>query len=129
MTIASGLSGNEIYCLNQKNFKPGSIVVGNSVYSLGILKSIGSGFSAILGGEIEQFTSLIKDGREAAYHRLFTEATQLKATGVTGVTSELIFHSGNIEFLSIGSAIHANNPPDHPNLTFSTFLASIVVEN
>lgn len=109
MAITTGLSGNEIYCLAQKNFKPGNIVVGNSVYSLGILKAIGSGFSAIIGGEIEEFTRLIKDGRESAYERLVKEALVHQAAGVTGVTSELIIHSGNVEFLSIGSAVHSDN--------------------
>src|SRR5437867_24538 len=35
--MMSGLSGNEIYCLAQKGWTPGNIVVGNSVYSLGFL--------------------------------------------------------------------------------------------
>jgi uncharacterized protein YbjQ (UPF0145 family) len=119
MAVTTGLSGNEIFCLAQKNFKPGNIVVGNSIYSLGILRSIGSGFSAILGGEIEQFTSLIKDGREAAYQRLVHEGIIHKASGITGVSSELIFHAGNVEFLSIGSAIHANDPADKTEFTTS----------
>jgi uncharacterized protein YbjQ (UPF0145 family) len=120
MSITTGLSGNEIFCLNQKNFRPGNIVVGNSVYSLGVLSSIGSGFRSMLGGEIEQFTSLIKDGRESAYQRLVSEAIAHKATGVTGVSSELIFHGANIEFLSIGSAIHSNNPDDKSQFTTSS---------
>jgi uncharacterized protein YbjQ (UPF0145 family) len=110
MTVTTGLSGNEIFCLAQKNFKPGNIVVGNSVHSLGVLGSITSGFRTILGGEITQFTSLIKDGREAAYKRLEAEADTHQASGVTGVTSELIMHAGNIEFLSIGSAVHSDTP-------------------
>jgi uncharacterized protein YbjQ (UPF0145 family) len=109
MTITTGLSGNEIYCLAQKNFKPGNIVVGNSVHSLGFLGSLGSGLKVILGGEIENFTSLIAEGREAAYQRMLHEALVLKGSGITGVTSELIFHGSNIEFLSIGSIVHAVN--------------------
>jgi len=119
MTITSGLSGNEIYCLAQKNYRPGTIVVGNSVYSLGMLRSIVSSFKAILGGEITQFTHLIRDGREAAFSRLVDEAKQEKASGVTGVSSELIFHGGNIEFLSLGSAVHSNNIQDFPVFTSS----------
>lgn len=107
MAITTGLSGNEIYCLAQKNFTPGNLVVGNSIYSLGLISSIGSGFRAILGGEIKQFTDLIHDGRKAAYNRLSKEALNNGASAVTGVTSELILHSGNIEFLSIGSSIHS----------------------
>jgi len=109
MAITTGLSGNEIYCLDQKGFTPGNIVVGNSVYSLGLLRSIGTGFKSMLGGELEQVTKLIEEGREAAYKRMVNEANTANATGITGVTSELIFHSGNIEFLSIGSLIHATD--------------------
>lgn len=109
MTVTTGLSGNEMYCLAKKDYTPGDIVIGNSVYSLGLLKTFGSGFSAVLGGEITQLTNLIKDGREAAFDRLLQEAIALKASAVTGVSSELIFHAGTIEFLSLGSAIHAVN--------------------
>jgi len=109
MTIITGLSGNEIYCIDQKGFTPGNIIVGNSVYSLGLLRSIGTGFKAMLGGELEQVTHLIAEGREAAYKRMLHEANTANATGITGVTSELIFHGTNIEFLSIGSLVHAKN--------------------
>lgn len=105
MTVTTGLSGNEIYCLSQKGYTPGDIVVGNSVHSLGLIGSIGSGMKAMLGGEIKQVTSLIEEGRETAYLRMLQEAKNHGATGITGVTSELIFHGSNIEFLSIGSAI------------------------
>lgn len=109
MTIITGLSGNEIYCIDQKGFTPGNIIVGNSVYSLGLLRSIGTGFKAMLGGELEQVTHLIAEGREAAYKRMLHEANTANATGIAGVTSELIFHGTNIEFLSIGSLVHAKN--------------------
>jgi uncharacterized protein YbjQ (UPF0145 family) len=107
MAVTTGLSGNEIFCLNQKNFTPGNILIGNSVYSLGILRALASGVSALVGGEVEQFTQLIKDGREAAYERLIAEAQTHQAAGITGVNSDIIFHGSNIEFLSIASAIHS----------------------
>jgi uncharacterized protein YbjQ (UPF0145 family) len=95
-----------MYCLAQKGYKAGNIVVGNSVYSLGIVRGISTGFKSILGGELQHITELIEEGREKAYKRLEQEAAAL---GATGVTSELIFHSNNIEFLSIGSAVHAED--------------------
>lgn len=106
MAIITGLSGNEIYCLDQKGLTPGNIVVGNSVYSLGLLRSIGTGFKAIIGGELKEVTHLIAEGREAAYQRMVNEATTANTVGITGVSSELIFHGANIEFLSIGSLVH-----------------------
>ena len=109
MTITTGLSGNEIFCLAKKNYSPGNIVVGNSIHSLGIIGSVGSGFKAMLGGELQQITALIEEGRETAYKRMLQEAVTNNATGITGVTSQLIIHGANIEFLSIGSVIHAEN--------------------
>ncbi|KTC89618.1 heavy metal-binding domain-containing protein [Fluoribacter dumoffii] len=112
MAVTTGLSGNEIYCLQLKNYSPGCIVVGNSVHSLGIIGSVGSGFKAILGGELTQITSLIEEGRETAYKRMLTEAADKNATGITGVTSQLIVHGSNVEFLSIGSIIYADGGAD-----------------
>jgi len=42
MPVMSGLSGNEMYCLGLKGFAPGELVIGNSVYSLGFLGSLGA---------------------------------------------------------------------------------------
>jgi len=103
--MMSGLSGNEIYCLAQKGWTPGNIVVGNSVYSLGVLGSVASGFRMMAGGEIENITHLISEGRHAAIKRLEEEANQEGAHGLTGVVSELKTVSGLTEFLAIGSAI------------------------
>lgn len=111
MPVTTGLSGNEIYCLGLKGLRPGNLVVGNSVHSLGMLRGITTGIKTILGGELEQITKLIEDGRETALKRVMEEAQSHQATGMTGVTSELIFHGGNIEFLSIGSVVHADSAP------------------
>ncbi|ASQ44658.1 heavy metal-binding domain-containing protein [Legionella clemsonensis] len=118
MAITTGLSGNEIYCLAEKGYAPGNIVVGNSVHSLGLIRSVGTGLKAMLGGELTQITRLIEDGRKTAYQRLLQEAVNYNATGVTGVDSQLISHGGNVEFLAIGSAIHANGTT--PANKFST---------
>src|SRR4051812_20149375 len=50
--IVSGFSGNEMFCLAEKGWAPGSIVVGNSVQSLGFVGGIASGLRTIAGGEI-----------------------------------------------------------------------------
>lgn len=108
----TGLSGNEIYCLDQKGYTAGNILIGNSIYSLGVIGSVGAGLKAVLGGELAQVTKLIEEGRAAAYKRMLSEATTHNASGITGVSSELIYHSGYVEFLSIGSAVHATNKSD-----------------
>jgi uncharacterized protein YbjQ (UPF0145 family) len=108
--IMSGLSGNELYCLAQKGWMPGNIVVGNSVHSLGIVRSFTSGIKTLTGGEITSVTELITDGRHAAIKRLEDEALREGAQGLTGVTSELKSITGMMEFLAIGSAIRHDTP-------------------
>jgi uncharacterized protein YbjQ (UPF0145 family) len=106
MPIMTGLSGNEIYCLHLQGLTPGDIVVGNSVFSVGFLGGIGSGFRTLVGGEVEQVTSIIHEGRAKALERMVHEAQSRGGCGITGVTSELVQHAGNVEFLSIGSSVH-----------------------
>jgi uncharacterized protein YbjQ (UPF0145 family) len=105
LVIVSGLSGNELYCLDEKGWAPGSIVVGNSVQSLGFFGGISSGLRTIAGGEIVNLTQLITEGRHAAIKRLEKEANGQGAHGVTGVISDLKQLSGLEEFLAIGTAI------------------------
>lgn len=107
--MMTGLSGNEIYCLAQKGWGPGNIVVGNSVYSLGLMNSFTSGLRTLAGGEVEGITQLISDGRHAAIKRLEDEAIEEQAHGLTGVVSELRKLSGLSEFLAIGSAVRGTN--------------------
>lgn len=115
----TNLSGNEIYCLNRLSLTPGNICVGNSVFALGIRGSLTAGLNILAGGEIPQVTSLIHDGRVNAIDRMMQEAKASGGTGVTGVTTELISHGSNIEFLSIGSVVHKAGT-DAETLTFST---------
>lgn len=110
----SGLSGNEMYCVNLLGFSPGNLLVGNSVFSMGFIGGIGSGLRTIIGGEISQFTNMIAEGRRLSLERFDQELSQAGGMGATGVTSELIFHPGNVEFLTVGSTIHRvdNQPVD-----------------
>ncbi|MBI4850959.1 MAG: heavy metal-binding domain-containing protein [Acidobacteria bacterium] len=108
--MITGLSGNEIYCLAQKGWSPGNIVVGNSVYSLGLVRGITSGLKTLAGGEIENITQLINEGRHVAVQRMIAEATREGMHGLTGVSSELRNLGGMTEFLAIGSAIWNSNP-------------------
>ena len=111
--IISGMSGNEIYCLSLKGLAPGEITVGNSVQSLGFAGSLGSSFQSLAGGEIQNITQLISAGRHAAIGRMEEEARRHNAVGVTGVTSELKTLAGYTEFLSQGTAVHAQQQPAH----------------
>ncbi len=105
MSIVTGLSGNEIYCIHQLEMTPGDLVIGNSVFSMGFLGSIASAARTLAGGEVTQVTRVIHDGRKLALDRLLQETKQRGGTAVTGVTSELLWHGGGVEFLSVGSSL------------------------
>ncbi len=105
MAIMSGLSGNEMYCLNLKGLAPGELVLGNSVYSMGFVGGLGAGLRSMMGGEVAQFTSVIHDGRLQAIERMEAEAEEMGGYGISGVSSELKSFRGNIEFISVGTCV------------------------
>lgn len=88
--------------------KPGDLVVGNSVFSVGFMGAIGSGLRTLAGGEVTQITSIIHEGRQKSLERMVAEAKRHGGIGITGVTSELVQHAGNVEFLSLGSCVHGD---------------------
>lgn len=106
MAIITGLSGNEIYCLQRQGLTPGDLVIGNSVISLGLIGSLRSGLKTLFGGEVHQVTQIIHEGRQRAYARMVAEAKRHGGVGITGVSNELVLHGTNIEFLAIGSCVH-----------------------
>jgi len=101
-THYSGLSGNEMYCAYLLGYTPGDLLVGNSVFSMGFLGSLGSNIKTMVGGELTQYTNMIAAGRRLSLNRFEQELQQTGGSGAAGVTSELIFHPGNVEFLTVG---------------------------
>ncbi len=120
MAIVTGLSGNEIYCMHLKGYQPGDLVIGNSVFSMGLVGSLGSAVRTLAGGEVTQVTSVIRDGRSMALDRMMKEARQRGGVGITSVTSELVQHSSMIEFLSVGSTVRKEGASGPAELEFST---------
>lgn len=106
MAVNTGFSGNEIFCLAKKGMKPGELVIGNSVWSMGFVGTIGSGLRTLTGGEVEQVTHVVREGRLAALERMQAWSDLRGAIGISGVTTELVQHGGSMEFLSVGSAVH-----------------------
>lgn len=101
----SGLSGNEIFFLEKMGYRPGQLCVGNSVVALGVARGIGAGLSTLGGGEIEEVTRLVHDGRSRSFERMMQEASHYGGSALTGVSFDVINHGGNLEFITIGSTI------------------------
>src|SRR5476649_1737466 len=86
-TKYSGLSGNEMYCLNLLGYQPGNLLVGNSVFAMGFIGGIGSSLRTLAGGEITQVTNMIAEGRRLSLSRFAKELADSSGSGASGVTS------------------------------------------
>ncbi|MHB1947421.1 MAG: heavy metal-binding domain-containing protein [Gammaproteobacteria bacterium] len=105
MSAITGLTGNDLFCLAQKNYQAGNMVIGNSLHSLGLRGTIGSELKGVLGKELKDITQLLKDGRQAAYDRMLMSAKSQENANVIGIKSDLILHNGHVEFLTSGSLV------------------------
>ncbi|HEY6872466.1 MAG TPA: heavy metal-binding domain-containing protein [Geobacteraceae bacterium] len=114
----TGLSGNEIFCLNKLGMSPGQLCVGNSVVAIGVVGGIGAGLSTLSGGEVEEITNLVHDGRKKAFDRMMEEARRYGGVGLTGVSFDLVNHGSNLEFLTLASTVHRDGQEE--GIKFST---------
>lgn len=103
--VTSGLTGSEMYCAALLGLTPGNLIIGNSVFSMGVFGGISSRIKSTWGGELNSFTEMVGQGRKQSFERLKQEQLECGAVGVTGVSSDLVFHENNVEFLSIGSGL------------------------
>src|SRR5579884_2538301 len=86
---------------------------------MGFIGGVGSSIRTMVGGEISQVTNMIAEGRRLSLSRFNDELSKSNGQGATGVTSDLIFHPGNIEFLTVGSTLHRADGQEHPPFTSS----------
>ena len=94
-----------MYCAYLLGYSPGDLVVGNSVFSVGFVGNLRANVRTVVGGEISTITNMIAEGRKLSMQRFDQELVNSGGSGASGVKSDLIFHRGNIEFLTIGSAL------------------------
>lgn len=116
MAFTSDLSGQEFWLVVDKGYTPLGLVLGNSVYSMGVMGSLLSTLKGTFKGEVEEMTQLMYDAREKALHRMKQEAVQLGADGVVAVKMEIKeLNAGQwMEVTAIGTAIKYNGNPQGP---------------
>jgi len=82
------------------------ILIGTSVYSLGLIGGITSTLKSFVKGEITELSHLIYEARENALAIINKEAEEIGADEVVGVKTYVYqLGSGLIEFLAIGTAV------------------------
>ena len=103
--FTSDLSGQEFWLIQDSGFLPVGLVLGNSVYSMGISGGLKSFARGMMKGEVTELTQLMYEAREKALERMEKEAETLGAEGIVGVEIH-IEHIGDImEVTAIGTAI------------------------
>jgi uncharacterized protein YbjQ (UPF0145 family) len=105
--FTSDLSTSDFWLLDSMGYQPLGLVVGNSVFSIGLGGSIGAGLKGMTKGEVPQLTELLYNARELAITRMKKEAEDLGADGIVEVKLKLEYMGGGseIEVTAIGTAV------------------------
>ena len=106
--FTSDLSGQEFWLVVDKGYTPVGLVLGNCVYSMGMVGNFLGGLKgSLVQGEVQQYSQLMYDARELALHRMQAEADQLGADGVVGVNLTINYlHNGEwMEVTAVGTAV------------------------
>ena len=114
--FTSDLSVNEFLLVKEAGFQPRGLVLGSSVYHVGIQIS-----SFTRNQELTKLSQAMYHARELAMARMEAEAKALDADGIVGVRLEIEFKDfgANIaEFIAVGTAVkaepnHSLAPPNH----------------
>ena len=85
------------------------LVKGNTIRAKHIGRDIVAGLRTLVGGEIKEYTVMMKEAREQAIQRMVEEAKELGADAVVEIrfTTSLVL-SGASEFLAYGTAVKLN---------------------
>src|ERR1700730_5249102 len=104
----SDLSGQEFWTLLRTGHRPVGMVMGNCVYHVGRRGPLRTMSQTGRNVELPNFTQALYDARELAMQRMQTEAQELGAEGIVGVSLSEKSHgwgSHVIEFFALGTAI------------------------
>jgi uncharacterized protein YbjQ (UPF0145 family) len=104
----SDLSGQEFWTLLRTGHRPVGMVMGSCVYHVGRRGPVRTAAQTGRNIELPNFTQALYEARELAMQRMQTEAQELGAEGIVGVSLSEKTHgwgSHVIEFFALGTAI------------------------
>jgi uncharacterized protein YbjQ (UPF0145 family) len=121
--FTSDLSVNEFVLVTQAGFEPLGMVMGTSVYHVGV-QTAGWKVSQELG----YLSQAMYTARELAMSRMEAEAAQLGADGVIGVVLRPMnyqFFGDVIEFVAVGTAIRSTDGQQYRNIDGKPFTTTL----
>lgn len=120
--FTSDLSVNEFLLVKQVGFHPLGLVMGSSIYHIGLQKgTLGS-------QEMTKLTAAMYNARELAMNRMEEEADQLGADGVVGVRLDVNFYEwghDSAEFIAVGTAVKAEDGTSYRNKLGKPFTSDL----
>jgi uncharacterized protein YbjQ (UPF0145 family) len=121
--FTSDLSVNEFLLVKQVGFHPLGLVMGSSIYHIGLQK--GNWGSS---QELTKLTAAMYNARELAMNRMEEEADQLGADGVVGVRLDVNFYEwghDSAEFIAVGTAVKAEDGNSYRNKLGKPFTSDL----
>jgi uncharacterized protein YbjQ (UPF0145 family) len=109
--FTSDLTVNEFLLVREAGFRPVGLVLGSSIYHVGI--QIGRWSKNM---ELDTLSQAMYHARELAMTRMEAEAAALGADGIVGVRLDIKeFGNDLAEFIAVGTAVKADEPGDWKN--------------
>jgi uncharacterized protein YbjQ (UPF0145 family) len=104
--VTSDMTTEEMWNMTNLGYMPIRLVMGVSVYSLGLAGGIMSFLQSLGGGEVTGLTEILYEAREKALARIQAEADKYGADEVVGVKVNVYdLGGGLVEFMAIGTAV------------------------
>lgn len=104
--VTSDMTNEELWNMVNLGYLPIRLVMGVSVYSLGLTSGILSGLKSLAGGQVDTLTELLYEAREKALERIEQDAEECGADEVIGIKTRVYdLGGGLVEFMVIGTAV------------------------
>jgi uncharacterized protein YbjQ (UPF0145 family) len=109
----SDLSGDAFWLVIDKGYEPMGLVLGNSVFSMGVTGGLATALRGLARGELVEYTELMYDARRLALARMKAEADALGADIVVGVKIAITHHGDVMEVMAVGTAVKKVSEPQN----------------
>ncbi len=104
--VTSDMTSQEMWNMVHIGYMPIQLVMGVSVYSLGLAGGIFATLQSLGGGEVSGLTEILYEAREKALARIEQAAEECGADDVVGVKTKVYdLGGGLVEFMAIGTAV------------------------
>jgi uncharacterized protein YbjQ (UPF0145 family) len=104
--VTSDLTSEEMWNVCHLGMAPVQLVMGVTVYSLGISRRVGSFFRSFVRGEVDTLTELLSEARDTSLARVNHAAAEAGADAVLGVKLRVYeLGSGLVEVMALGTAV------------------------